>query len=79
MYNYWRCFVQEQGNRDPQGVVYRILVHKKNKDVLLSALSIQDGDAIDKNRFLNLLLNDLLPDDTEAGETHIIGVFIGKL
>lgn len=85
-------FVSEQGNKDPWGVLYRILRHKCRKNVLLSAFSIRHGVISDVSEILHHylmiyslpLLNDLLPDDNEAGETachlqvrHEVTLFCG--
>lgn len=68
--NSWRKFVTEQGNKDPWGIVYRLVTGKKKEEVLLTSMEFGGGMITDKRFVVMKLLDELLPDDDEFAENE---------
>ena len=64
----WENFVTEEGNKDPWGIPYKILVDKQKKELLISSMKFDNEYEHDVDQLAKKLLHVLLPDDS-AEET----------
>lgn len=42
----WKIFDTKEGNRDPWGMIYKIVRHKLNKEEYLNSIKLSSGEAL---------------------------------